>query len=218
MNDLELPLWQTLQAAQQHPEQVDWSALLAQVEAAIAPQSDQSQLHWAGEALLRLTELWVQRSEALLTQWEETHRDPIVASGFFSDIVRQTMAVDFSELMEPSPPRQRRTRPAKVSEPEGSIAAPVDKAAILAMVEQWEQEAAIQQPQIGSIAHAETGAALVGAITAWMQTWSDRVSLAQLCQGLALSRTEVWLGLLWGDFELQQEGEFYSDAIFVRFV
>ena len=35
-------------------------------------------------------------------------RDPHVRSDFFDDIVRQTMAVDLSDLMEPFPPRKRR--------------------------------------------------------------------------------------------------------------
>jgi len=60
-----------------------------------------------------VADLCAVRAEALMTGWEETHRDPIVDRGFFADVVRQTMAVDLSDLMEPVPLRQRRTKPSE---------------------------------------------------------------------------------------------------------
>jgi hypothetical protein len=44
----------------------------------------------------------------LITEWEETYRDPIVEPEFFADVVRQTMAVDLSDVLEPVRSRQRR--------------------------------------------------------------------------------------------------------------
>lgn len=58
--------------------------------------------------------------------------------GFFDDLVRQTMAVDLSELMEPAPSRKQRTR--RESRQEGSIVAEVEKA-VLAIVAQMEAAA-----------------------------------------------------------------------------
>lgn len=217
-HQLELPLWDSLRSAQMMPEQVNLRELLTQVEEPLSQMSDQEQLHWLGEAMLRVAELCELRAEALLTQWEEAYRDPIVEPGFFEDLVRQTMAVDLSELMEPDPPRKPRTKSVKSSEKaEGSIAVPVDKDTVLALVEQWEQEAELQQQRMLAIAHDENVSGWIEAIAQWLQAAQiDQVLFAQLCQQLEMPQVEVWLGLLLGGFELQQEGEFYSQNLRVR--
>ncbi|GAB4372424.1 MAG: hypothetical protein Kow00121_14780 [Elainellaceae cyanobacterium] len=217
-HQLELPLWDSLRAAQTMPEQANLSELLSQMEGALSQMSDQEQLHWVGEAMLRVAELCELRAQTLLMQWEEAYRDPIVESGFFEDLVRQTMAVDLSELMEPDPPRKPRTKSMKSSEKaEGSIAAPVDKAAVLAIVAQWEQEAALQQQQVLAIAHDENVSKWIEAIAQWLQTTpTGQACFVQLCQQLKMPRVEVWLGLLLGGFELRQEGEFYSQNLWVK--
>jgi hypothetical protein len=71
---LELPLWDSLRAAQTMPEAVNLGELLGQVEAAIAQVPEPEQLQVAGEALLRVAELCAVRSDVLITEW----RMPIV--------------------------------------------------------------------------------------------------------------------------------------------
>ncbi|MBW4662280.1 MAG: hypothetical protein KME15_26810 [Drouetiella hepatica Uher 2000/2452] len=137
---LELALWDELQRAQQSPEFLDVESMLDAVEATVAHLPESEQLRFAGEALLQVAELCVARSALWMTEWEESSRDPIVERGFFAEVVRQTMAVDLSELMEPISPRRQRVK--STQKPEGSIAAPVGKAAVLAMVEQLEASAA----------------------------------------------------------------------------
>jgi len=88
----------------------------------------------AGEAMLQLAQLCSLRSEVLIDNWENSYRDPHVANSFFSDIVRQTMAIDLSDLIEPIPPRAHRRSKSK-SKAESSVAAVVDNSAVLAMVE-----------------------------------------------------------------------------------
>jgi hypothetical protein len=123
-----------------------------EVTAAHLPEAER--LRFAGDALLQIAELCEARAGVLMTQWEESCRDPIVEQGFFADVVRQTMAVDLSDLMEPARPRQRRIK--SPPQPEGSIVAPVDKAAVLAMVDQLEAEDEVAQTQsVLAIAHSE---------------------------------------------------------------
>jgi hypothetical protein len=150
-----------------------------------------------------------------MTQWEESARDPIVDRSFFADVVRQTMAVDLSDLIEPAPVRKRRTK--STSQQEGSIAAPVDKAAVLAMVDQLEaDEGEAQKQAVLAIAHSEDVAGWTEAIAEWLHAAPDRsVSIAELSRDLKMPSVEVWLGVLFGDFQLKQWGEFYQSPVWV---
>ena len=214
---LELELWDQLQQAQQMPEAINVAQMLDAVEVTAAQLPEAQRLRFAGDALLQVAELCVVRAGVLMTQWEESSRDPIVERGFFADVVRQTMAVDLSDLLEPAPPRQRRTK--SMHKPEGSTASPVDKAAVLAMVDQESEatDAETRKRNLMEIAHSEDMIQWAAMITQWLQvTPTNRVHFIDLCQSLGLSRVEVWLGVLFGRFELQQEGEFYSDALWVK--
>lgn len=219
---LELPLWETLRTAQMVPEQVDFEGLLAAVEEAISQVPESEQLRLAGEAFLRMAEVYAVRSEAWIEAWEQASRDPVVERGFFDDLVRQTMAVDLSELMEPAPPRKQ--RPKRETRQEGSIVAEVEKAAVLAMVDQMEAEAVrkeevLAHPEGSALlcAHDENISAWIEAINQWFQAATvDQVQFVQLCQDLGMPQIEVWLGVLLGEFSLQSQGEFYSISLWVR--
>lgn len=214
MEQLELPLWETLRSAQMMPEQVDFEELLAEVEEAISQVSESEQLRLAGEAFLRLAEVYAARSETWIEEWEQSSRDPIVERGFFEDLVRQTMAVDLSELMEPAPPRKQRSK--RAGRQAGSIVAAVEKEAVLAMVDQMEAEAAKKEAVL-AIAHDENVSAWIEAINGWLQTaTTDQVQFNQLCQILKMPPIEVWMGVLLGGFELESQGEFYSGLLWVR--
>ena len=222
---LEPFLWEALRSAQLMPERVNLGELMPRVDAALAQLStgsagmtDSARLQAAGELLLQVADLCAARAEALMTGWEETHRDPIVERGFFADVVRQTMAVDLSDLMEPAPLRQPRTKRIKSTAIQaGSIVAPVDKTAVLALVEQLEIEAEIQKQQVLAIASDEDVTRWTSEIAQWLQAVpEDLVSFAQLCHGLQMPWVEVWMGLLLGGFELEQSGEFYQSAVWVK--
>lgn len=107
---LELDLWEQLQLAQQMPEAIDLAQLLDVMEVTAAQMPEDQRLQFAGDALLQMAELCAARAGVLMTEWEEGYRDPIVEQGFFTDVVRQTMAVDLSDLMEPARSRQRRIK------------------------------------------------------------------------------------------------------------
>ena len=223
---LEPSLWKALRAARLLPEQANLSELMPRVDAALAQLSeegaqmtDSARLQVAGELLLQVADLCDVRAEALMTGWEETHRDPIVERDFFADVVRQTMAVDLSDLMEPTPPRKRRTKPSEKLA--GTIVAPIKKETLLLWIDQWEAEAnedeVSQVQQVLAISHEEDVSGWANAISWWMQAAPDcAVPLAELCRCLNMPWVEVWLGVLLGGFELEQRGEFYQNLIWVK--
>jgi hypothetical protein len=217
---LELNLWEELRRAQQMPETVEVMQILDTMEVAAAQLPEAARLQFAGEALLQIAELCATRATVLLTEWEEAYRDPIVQQGFFTDLVRQTMAVDLTDLMEPDPPRKVRTKQVKSTETEaGSVVATVDKAALLAMVDQLE-EAALeekQKQQVLQIAHDEDVSRWIEAIAQWLIAIPSRcTSFAHLCQSLEMPQVEIWLGVLLGEFELEQGEEFYSNTFWIK--
>jgi len=223
---LEPSLWETLRVARLLPEQANLSELMPRVDAALtqlseegAQMTDSARLQVAGELLLQVADLCDVRAEALMTGWEETYRDPIVERSFFTDVVRQTMAVDLSDLMEPAPLRKRRTKPSEKLT--GTIVAPIQKETLLLWVDQWEAEANEDEvsrvQQVLAISHEEDVSGWANAISWWMQAAPNcAVPLAELCHCLNMPWVEVWLGVLLGGFELEQRGEFYQNLIWVK--
>ncbi len=125
------------------------------------------------------------------------------------------MTVDLSDLMEPVRPQQPRTK--SIGKAEGSIAAPVDKAAVLAMVDQLEAEnEAMQKQAVLAIAHSEGVAGWTAAIYEWLQIALLPVSIAELSRGLEIPLIEVWLDVLFGGFQLEQQKEFYESPVWVK--
>jgi len=182
---LELNLWAELE---------DFQQMLDGVEAIVSHLPESQQLQAAGDALLRIAQMCESRSEMLITEWEEAYRDPIVGQGFFAEMVRQTMAVDLSELMESVPLRKPRTQTEK---PSGTIVATVEKEVVLAMVEQIEQESETQKQQVLGVAHSEDVSGWTAAIAQWLAQQSVAgMPWSELELGLGLPWVEIWLGLL----------------------
>lgn len=220
---LELPLWSQLQLSRLAPESINLVAILDQAEQEIAQLPEAMQMQAAGEAILQLAQLQLLRSEVLIDNWENASRDPHVESNFFDDIVRQTMAVDLSDLITPALPRKRRTK-SVIPKAQDSVASMVDKSAVLAMVEQLEAENSVsglplsdeQQKQFAlDIAYKEDILAWCHAIALWIeQHQGEKVSLLQLQQALSMPLVEVWLGLLHSPtpYQWEGQGEFYREA------
>lgn len=221
---LELPLWSQLQSARLAPEAIDLEAMLDHAESAIAQLPESQQMQAAGEAILQFAQLCSLRAEVLIENWENAYRDPIVDNSFFSDIVRQTMAVDLSDLIEPAPPRAHH-RSKSNSKAKSSVAAVVDKSAVLAMVEQMADEA--QASELPLSDEQKKQLALAAAHDEDISTWSEAsahqmqhsgskaVSLLQLQQALGMPLIEVWLGLLLGEqkqYEWEVGEEFYNEV------
>ena len=223
---LELPLWSQLQISRLAPESVDLEAILDQAEQEIAQLPEAMQMQAAGEAILQLAQLQLLRAEVLIDNWENAYRDPHVKSDFFDDIVRQTMAMDLSDLITPLPPRKRRANTTLKAQ-DSVVISVVDKSAVLAMIEQLETLSLIdnelplsdeEHKQLAlDFAHDEDIFAWCHAIALWIgQHRGEKVSLLQLQQALDMPLVEVWLGLLHSPTPYQYQwngtGEFYREA------
>lgn len=219
---LELPLWSHLQSCRLAPESVDLVAVIDRAEVEISQLPKEVQMQAAGEAILQLAQLYSLRSQVLIDNWENAYRDPHIRSDFFADIVRQSMAVDLSDLMEPALPRKCRAK--STIKARDSVAGVVDKFAVLAMVEHLEANASSSDSSLSdperkclalSVAHDEDISAWCKAISSWMQQHQGvKVSLLQLQQALDMPLVEVWLGLLHSPtpYRWDGTGEFYREA------
>lgn len=219
---LELPLWSHLRSCRLAPESIDLVAAIDRAEVEISGLPQEVQMQAAGEAILQLSQLYALRSQMLLDDWENAYRDPQVSNDFFADIVRQSMAVDLSDLMEPALPRKSRAK--STIKARDSVAGVVDKSAVLAMVEQLEANASSHDSCLSdeelkrkalSVAHDEDVFGWRDAISSWMQQHQgQKISLWQLHQALDISLVKVWLGLLHSPtpYQWEKTGEFYREA------
>jgi hypothetical protein len=68
-----------------------------------------------------------------------------------------------------------------------------------------------------AIAHSENVTGWTEAIAQWLQTAPTLpVSIIELSDGLNMPWVEVWLGALFGGFQLDQWGEFYESPVWVK--
>jgi hypothetical protein len=86
----------------------------------------------------------------------------------------------------------------------------VEKEAVLAMVEQMEQEAEAQMQAVLGVAHSEDVSGWAEAIERWLVRQSSEVAWSELEAGLGMPWVELCLGLLLGGFQMEQRGEFYQ--------
>jgi len=128
---LELSLWENLEQASATAETADLDHLWQKLEAAIGPLPQEQRLQIAGKAIAQIVEVFALRSDLILSAWEEAHNDqgPAVDEDALSGLVRQTMTLNLSELMEEPVAEQRQRRPHAPTA--DSVAGPVDKAALL---------------------------------------------------------------------------------------
>lgn len=153
---LELNLWDNLEEAAAAPESANLDALWQQLEAAIAPLPQQFQLHTAALGILKIVQIYASRSDWLLSSWEQAHNleGPVVAQEMLAGLVRQTMSLDLTALLEAPEPEHRTRRTPSES---GSVAGTVDKAALLQVIEEIEAHSgeAVRCADPLSVAHSE---------------------------------------------------------------
>ncbi|OUC11726.1 MAG: hypothetical protein B0A82_26390 [Alkalinema sp. CACIAM 70d] len=230
---------QNLQRAKQMPEIADLRSLLADIDPVLTQFSQLQQLKLAGDLLLELAELYESRAQALMGEWEDAYRDPIVEDDFFADLVRQTMALDLTDLVEPPLPRSRKSK----AKPTGTIVTPVDKSTLLELLDEWQAQNLTPQlegdfgqfsgslephptenphPEITNkeqalqLAHDENVSDWTQAISGCLQSQGTEMRLLDLPLVLNLPWIEIWLGALLGNFRLEQRGEFYSPEVWVK--
>jgi hypothetical protein len=119
------------------------------------------------------------------------------------------MQLDLDDLIE-EPPLQT-FRPhgphqfSNTAQNNDSVAAPVEKANVLAMLDE-----VTTLEDVRNLASDEDVQKWTAAIAQYLTQVQDTISLVELVCALDMPLIEVWLGLLLGGFILEQCGEFYS--------
>lgn len=209
---LELDLWHNLATAKDEPETAHIKQLWQDLEQVIEQSELDQQLRVAGDAITSIVEVYAIRANAILSSLEvqDTKSEPILSEDFLNDLMRQSMSIDLSDMMEnlfslkPEPQTSVPTR--------GSLVVPIDKEADIAIA-----SGAVDTKRIlADLAGSEQISDWSAAIANWMQQQGNKaVSLLHLQQALGMPLVEIWLGLLLSPvrhYDWEQRGEFYSDA------
>jgi hypothetical protein len=99
---LELDLWGGLKTALTEPETADMELLWHSLEDAIAHQDTNGQLLVAGDAITQIVQVYVKRANGILDSLEvsDSSEGPVLDEDFLSGLMRQSMTLDLSDLME----------------------------------------------------------------------------------------------------------------------
>ena len=132
-----------------------------------------------------------------------------MADDAFDRYVRQSMVIDFDQFIEPLQSLPRKA--AEYAKNSNSIAGEIDKEVLIQALEQesllsFEEEF----KQAISTAHTENISAWIEAISFYIANNFSPMRLIDLQQALQLPIVEIWLGLLLGNFKLEQRGSFYD--------
>lgn len=226
---LELNLWQQLKAANHQPEAANLERLWQGLEQALTSVPQGQRLQVAAEAITQIAEVFCLRADLVLAALEvqDNFQGPVLPEDFLTELMRQSMSIDVSDLKEEwfEPEPATHPRSALGSRVGESVAGEVDKAALLeafdSEIELVETEAQAKSA-VGAVAHDEDVVGWAGAIAHWLERSqsSEPVSLIQLQQGLEMRLVEVWMELLLsqqGKYHLEQKGEFYNPGgIYLR--
>ena len=210
VKQLELDLWDVISTARQTPEDANFSMVFKLLDLTLVNLDTRSQLRIAGEAVCQIADLFCDRSNFL---FEELHSravkgEPIMADDAFDRYVRQSMVVDFEQFIEPL-----QSLPRKISEQrksDNSIVGEIDKEVLIQALEQESLLSVKEEFERAiSTAHAEDVSSWIDAISHCVANNFSPMRLVELKAALQLPMVEIWLGLLLGDFKLEQRGEFY---------
>ncbi len=223
---LELSLWQDLKAAINAPETADIKILFQDLERVVAEAQSDQRLLLAGEAIAYIVEIYVLKANLILDSLEvrDTSVGPILTEDFLSGLMRQSMTIDLSDLMENLFEKQpTTTKPLSQETDEGYHTDSQDKKKTKVIADEVGHDA---KSLMLELAGKENVPAWAAAISQWLTSRSstESVSLLQLQQELGMPLVEVWLGMLLGgqdQYNWEQHGDFYDypDTIqVVRFV
>lgn len=199
------------------PDSANILDLLNELDRSIAPLHQEAQLRIAGEILERLADLCVARARWLLPDWEEpldspedldSSVEPILTAADLQGFLRQSMSLHLEELIEPASLPQAQSSNAV-------IIGIVEQAHLLAFLAQLQQQKSQTTPL--DVAHHENVSHWIQTIAQWLHQQSPpRISLVELHQALQMPLVEIWLALLLGGYELEQQGAFYDpEAIWI---
>lgn len=214
----QLTIWDFLEEAAETPGAVKLSEVWQHLDTALSDLSVEQQLETAARASTQIADIIKSRADRLLGDWQDSHNPdgPAVGTDIFSGLVRMTMHLDLEDLKESVEPQifkkhgERQKSPTFA--PLDTVVAVVDKSKVLAALEVMTAE------KLQQLAGVEDVSKWQRAIAFYIkQQVYPAVCLTDLQLGLGMPLVEVWLGLLLGDFTLEQRGEFYqAEDIWIR--
>ena len=207
---LELDLWGDLKTALTQPESADMELLWHSLEEAIAHSGSNEQLLVAGDAIAQIVEVYVKRAKSILDSLEvndDSSEGPVLDEDFLSGLMRQSMSIDLSDLMEEFV-FETESSPAFV----GSVVSVIDRKEAKAIAR---KARTAMRKALKELAEQEDIPLWQSVIANWLQQHQGgKVSLLQLQQALGMPLVEVLLGLLHSPTPQQWDttGNFYQDA------
>ncbi|MHC5861504.1 hypothetical protein [Nostoc sp.] len=208
----QLTIWDVLDELSESPPTSSLDAMWDYLDAELESLPLEAQLLTAALAFSQIADILKSRAEMLLqdTRDRNNPKGPIVSTDLFAGLVRTTMHLDLDDLIEPQTPQTFKPHgPHQFSSPteEGdSVAAPVEKANVLAMLDE-----VTTLEDVRNLASDEDVQKWQSAIAKYLTQVKGEISLTQLQGGLKMPMVEVWLGLLLGGFTLEQRGDFYHN-------
>jgi hypothetical protein len=152
IQQLELDLWQSLEAASRFPETADLRSLCDALEQTLLDQSLAKQLAIAGNVLVQLSEVHAARADLLISRWERRHNptEPVVNLEECVELFVQSLSLDVTDLFEEPESVQYPTNRKKKSSTQidGSVVGEVDKKALLNWVDQMAAEQPLDEAQM----------------------------------------------------------------------
>ena len=208
---VQLSLWDYLDTASKKPVDADLFGLLDRVSESIELLPTSEKLAVAGEAILRLGEIYGSRCAVTLAEigyLSHPEREPCLPLDAFDVYVRQSSFVDLEQFIEaPELPEYER-------EYNLTIVREKSKAEILAEIgesEEIDPEVAYQQAM--ALAHDENVSEWGAAIAQYLEANGGSATLVDLSNNITLDLVKVWLGLLLGGLDIsieQTSDDFYS--------
>lgn len=194
----------------QQPETADIRFLCDLLEQETAALDTGTRLWLAGESLSRIAAVFCQRSEALFATLEATAalRDPVAPDDLFRDLIRQSMHVDFTDLLQ------------RTANPDRLYTAPT--APLLTVID--DRQAYLHDLEAAPLPTLDdiTALASVEAVSEWSSAIAaalaphNRLKLSALQSQLDLTLIELWLGVLFGGYHLEADGQaFYGRDLWV---
>ncbi len=163
----------------------------------------------AGDAIAQIVEVYVKRANGILDSLEVTDSSdgPVLDEDFLSRLMRQSMTLDLSDLME-----KLTFEVESGSIGVGSVVSVVYRKEARAIAR---KARAAMRKALKGLAEPEDIPKWQRVIAQWItQHQGEKVSLQQLQQSLSMPLVEVWLGLLHSPtpYEWDGQGEFYREA------
>lgn len=185
-----------------NPKSAELNTLWELLIETLAPLSQRQQFEIAGDVILKMADILAQRAQMLLNN-ETPESAELSAQRLTRELIdpfTRSMQFNASSFMKAKPPRKSRRR---AIAPSDSIVGEVDKATLIAVVEQEAAQAIV------ALSHEE-------AISEWGQQLQpylrgQALPLVELGDRSNMPLVQVWMtALLNAQFELRQTGEFYQ--------